>query len=71
MTSDELKDLIDSIKVEANYDHKAGNTTTTYKLPEEALNEEVIEALEANFEHYKSCTVTGNTLTLEHPDVDD
>lgn len=71
MTNDELKDRIDSIKLEANDDYNAGNTTTTYKFPEEALSEEVIKALEATFEHYKSCKVTGNTLTLEHPDVDD
>ena len=71
MTNEELKELIDSIKIEVQFDARSGNKTTTYKLPQEANTDEVIEALLANFEHYASASVSEGVLTLEHPDIDE
>ncbi len=71
MTNEELKDLIDCIKLEVGNDIQAGNTTeTTYKLPSEALTEEVIEVLPAHFEHYESATINDGVLSLVHPDME-
>ncbi|EPW4778939.1 TPA: hypothetical protein ACMDSY_004422 [Vibrio parahaemolyticus] len=71
MTNEELRDLIDSINIEVGDDVKSGNThKTEYKLPKEAQTEKVIEALNNNFNHFKSVTVNNGVLILEHPDRD-
>ncbi|WP_221794629.1 hypothetical protein [Oceanobacter mangrovi] len=71
MKNEELSDLILSIKIEAKDDYYAGVKTTKYKLPEAALADEIIEVLYANFEHYDSVSLKGNTLILVHPEQDD
>jgi len=71
MTNEELKNLIDCIKVEVQYDVKSGKTTTTYNLPKEAKTDEIEEALIANFEHYKIARIQNGILILEHPDVEE
>jgi len=68
MKNEKLSDLILSIKLEAKDDYQGGITTTRYKLPEAALADNVIQALYANFEHYKSCSVDGGVLILVHPE---
>jgi len=71
MTNDELKDLILSIKLEVKDDFQAGAKVTRYKLPAAALADDVIEALDAHFEHYESCSVDDGVLVLVHPEPED
>lgn len=71
MTNDELSELVLSIKLEVKNDFQAGATTTRYKLPEAALADDVIEALDAHFEHYESCSVDDGILVLVHPEPED
>ncbi|BER94721.1 hypothetical protein ACPF4D_001589 [Vibrio cholerae] len=71
MTAAELQDLIICINIEVGDDVKSGNTSKTkYKLPKEALTDEVIKSLKNNFSDFKSVTVNNDFLILEHPDRD-
>ncbi|MGP9664895.1 hypothetical protein ACT3TY_09730 [Halomonas sp. AOP22-C1-8] len=71
MKNDKLSNLILSIKLQVKDDVQAGATTTRYKLPEAALADDVIEALDAHFKHYKSCSIDDGILVLVHPDPED
>jgi len=71
MTSEGLNDLILSIFLAVKDDVHADIKTTTYKLPKAALTNEVIEALQNKFGHYKSVSVAGNILSLVHPEQED
>lgn len=71
MKNYELSDLILSIKHQVKDDVQAGATTTRYKLAGAALANDVIEALGAHFEHYRSCSVDDDTLVLVHPEPED
>lgn len=71
VTNEELKELIENIKIEVQFDNRSGNKVTEYKLPPEANNDEVVDALLANFEHYANASVSEGVLILEHPISDE
>lgn len=69
MKNEELNDLITSIHLTVKEDVQMGNNKQTiYTLPNQALSAPIIEAIEGNFSHFKSCIIQGNILKLEHPD---
>ncbi|WP_064608917.1 hypothetical protein [Photobacterium sp. J15] len=72
MKNDELKDLLDSIRLTVKDDCLAGQTITTYQLPKEAKTEKVLDVLPEHFENYKKVEIDekGN-LVLTHPDKED
>lgn len=71
MDNNDLRDLVDSIRIETDDDHKLGLKETQYKLPEEALNGDIIDAICSQFEHFEKVSVDGDTLILVHPEIDE
>ncbi|ENM5744192.1 hypothetical protein V9N60_003559 [Vibrio metoecus] len=72
MENQDLKDMLDSIKLAIKDDYQAGLTVTTYRLPEEARIEKVLDVLPEHFEHYKKVEIDEDyNLILTHPEKDD
>ncbi|MCY9844543.1 hypothetical protein [Vibrio caribbeanicus] len=72
MENQELNDLFDSIKLKVKDDQEAEDRVTTYLLPEEAHNAEVVDVISKHFEHYENVEVDeGYNLVLNHPEKDD
>ncbi|MDK9785105.1 hypothetical protein KIT90_27365 [Vibrio sp. B172a] len=72
MENQDLKDMLDNIKLEVKDDQQAGQRVTTYRLPEEARTEKVLEVLPEHFEHYENVEIDEDyNLILTHPEKDD
>lgn len=67
-----LKDLINSIQLTVTEDRFCEEYTTKYKLPQEALNDKVENALKEHFlnNNYKQVEIENGALILKHPSID-
>lgn len=72
----DLKELIDSIKIDIRDSYYNGDTITRCKLPKKALDDNTIDAIINHFlnsePEYEKAYIEGeNVLVLHHPQSDD
>ncbi|EJE4150136.1 hypothetical protein P5E07_22915 [Vibrio parahaemolyticus] len=72
MENQDLKDMLDSIKLAVKDDYEAGKTVTTYPLPKAAQVDKVLDVLPEHFDNYEKVEVDDDyNLILTHPEKDD